>query len=343
MAELYANQTEFAATITLTAGINAVVTTIPVSVAAPASLHGGQFRVRIGDELLLVTAGQNTTSWTATRGAEGSTAATHSSGATVRHLLTAASLLAVESGSGGAGVILPWATATEYVQGQPVTNSGHTYTANDAHTAGATFAGDLAGHWTLLPVAVADVTGAAPLASPALTGNPTAPTPAPGDNDTSIATSAFVKAALDALVAAAPGALDTLDELAAALGDDANFAATITTALAGKANNVETVNTVAAAGSTETLPDVTTATIHRLTLDSATCTLTFPTAAAGKSFTVILTQDATGGRLVTWPGSILWPSGSTPALTTTPAKRDVFSFMCADGTNWLGFVAAQNL
>ncbi|CAN7244213.1 hypothetical protein LJR045_000999 [Microbacterium sp. LjRoot45] len=75
----------------------------------------------------------------------------------------------------------------------------------------------------------------APKASPALTGNPTAPTPSPGDNDTSIATTAFVATAIAALISSAPGALDTLDELAAALGDDANFAATITNALALKA------------------------------------------------------------------------------------------------------------
>lgn len=75
----------------------------------------------------------------------------------------------------------------------------------------------------------------ATLASPALTGAPTAPTPTQGDNDTSIATTAFVTTAIDALIAAAPGALNTLDELAAALGDDANYAATITAALATKA------------------------------------------------------------------------------------------------------------
>lgn len=74
----------------------------------------------------------------------------------------------------------------------------------------------------------------ATLASPAFSGNPTAPTPPPGTNSTQIATTAFVKAAIDALVSAAPGALDTLDELAAALGDDANFAATVTTALANR-------------------------------------------------------------------------------------------------------------
>lgn len=52
----------------------------------------------------------------------------------------------------GGGAILPWATGTSYIQGQAVTNGGNTYTANDAHTSGATFAGDLAGHWTTLPV-----------------------------------------------------------------------------------------------------------------------------------------------------------------------------------------------
>jgi hypothetical protein len=73
------------------------------------------------------------------------------------------------------------------------------------------------------------------LASPAFTGTPTAPTAAGGTNTTQIATTAFVKSAIDTLVAAAPGVLDTLDELAAALGDDANFAATMTAALAAKA------------------------------------------------------------------------------------------------------------
>ncbi len=77
-------------------------------------------------------------------------------------------------------------------------------------------------------------TAKAPLASPALTGTPTAPTAAGGTNTTQLATTAFVKAEIDTLVAAAPGALDTLNELAAALGDDANFSATMTTALAGK-------------------------------------------------------------------------------------------------------------
>ncbi|WP_336996548.1 phage tail protein [Leclercia sp. UBA7405] len=74
----------------------------------------------------------------------------------------------------------------------------------------------------------------APLANPALSGKPTAPTAAQTVNDTQIATTAFVKAAIAALVESAPAALDTLYELAAALGDDPNFAATMNKALAGK-------------------------------------------------------------------------------------------------------------
>ncbi|WP_257232822.1 phage tail protein [Escherichia coli] len=74
----------------------------------------------------------------------------------------------------------------------------------------------------------------APLASPALTGTPTAPTAAQTVNNTQIATTAFVKAAIAGLVGSSPEALDTLNELAAALGNDPNFATTVMNALAGK-------------------------------------------------------------------------------------------------------------
>ena len=75
----------------------------------------------------------------------------------------------------------------------------------------------------------------APLASPALTGVPTAPTAAAGTNTTQVATTAFVGTAVSNLVASAPAALDTLNELATALGNDANFSTTLTTNLGLKA------------------------------------------------------------------------------------------------------------
>ena len=76
--------------------------------------------------------------------------------------------------------------------------------------------------------------------SPAFTGTPTVPTAGKGTNNGQIASTAFVAQAIAALVNSAPGALDTLQELAAALGNDANFAATITNALAGKLGKTET-------------------------------------------------------------------------------------------------------
>ncbi|MFW5401450.1 phage tail protein, partial [Yersinia sp. 1252 StPb PI] len=74
----------------------------------------------------------------------------------------------------------------------------------------------------------------APIASPTLTGTPLAPTAAAGNNTQQLANTAFVQAAISALVSSSPAALDTLNELAAALGNDPNFATTMTNALAAK-------------------------------------------------------------------------------------------------------------
>jgi hypothetical protein len=103
----------------------------------------------------------------------------------------------------------------------------------------------------------------------------------------------------------------------------------------------ENVNSQASVSGSYTLPDVTADTIHRLTLTGNT-TLTFPTAAAGKSFTVILVQDATGSRTVTWP-TVKWSGAVVPTISTGGNKIDVFSFTCADGTNWLGFTAGLDM
>jgi len=74
------------------------------------------------------------------------------------------------------------------------------------------------------------------LASPTFTGTPAAPTANPGTNTTQIATTAYVDSATANLVNSAPATLDTLNELAAALNDDANFSTTVTDSLALKAS-----------------------------------------------------------------------------------------------------------
>ena len=74
------------------------------------------------------------------------------------------------------------------------------------------------------------------LNSPAFSGVPTAPTAASGTNNSQIANTQFVRSEISNLVASAPSTLDTLNELATALGNDPNFATTVTNTLAGKAN-----------------------------------------------------------------------------------------------------------
>tara|TARA_B100000902_G_scaffold1555_1_gene2047 strand:- start:407 stop:1249 length:843 start_codon:yes stop_codon:yes gene_type:complete len=74
------------------------------------------------------------------------------------------------------------------------------------------------------------------LASPTFTGTPAAPTANPGTNTTQIATTAYVDSATANLVNSAPATLDTLNELAAALNDDANFSTTVTDSIALKAS-----------------------------------------------------------------------------------------------------------
>ena len=67
-----------------------------------------------------------------------------------------------------------------------------------------------------------------------LGGNPTTTTQSAGNNTTRVATTAFTQAAITALVDSSPASLNTLNELAAALGDDANFSTTVTNSIAAK-------------------------------------------------------------------------------------------------------------
>jgi hypothetical protein len=90
---------------------------------------------------------------------------------------------------------------------------------------------------------------AAPKASPALTGTPTAPTAAANTNTTQIATTAYVQTEIGDLIGGAPGALDTLNEIAASINDDADIAGTLTASIAAKApsagsSSIVTVGTI---------------------------------------------------------------------------------------------------
>ena len=80
-------------------------------------------------------------------------------------------------------------------------------------------------------------------------------------------------------------------------------------------------------------------TVQIITL-TGTCTITMPAAVSGKSFTLLLKQDATGSRTVTW-ATVAWPSGTAPTITSTASKMDKYVFI-SDGTYWYGSNAGQN-
>lgn len=88
--------------------------------------------------------------------------------------------------------------------------------------------------------------------------------------------------------------------------------------------------------------DLAEGTIHHVTLRGNT-TLTFPEPQHGVGFTLLLQQDATGSRTVTWPSTVTWPAATAPTLTATASKMDVISFVGAPtGRRWLGFLGGLN-
>jgi len=102
-------------------------------------------------------------------------------------------------------------------------------------------------------------------------------------------------------------------------------------------NYVETPYT--ANSSTAITLALTNGTVQIITL-TGNATITMPTATSGKSFLLMLKQDGTGSRTVTW-STVKWPAGTAPTITSTASKQDIFSFF-ADGTNWYGVTVAQN-
>jgi hypothetical protein len=152
----------------------------------------------------------------------------------------------------------------------------------------------------------------APLASPALTGTPTAPTAEAATNTTQIATTAFVRAEVAALVSSAGSTLDTLNEIATALGNDPNFATTITTSLGTKAPLASPTFT-----GTVTIP--------------TGASITTPTVAGG-----INHSGSTSGTTTLQASAIASGTITLPAVTgtvvTTGDTGTVTSAMIADGT-----------
>lgn len=83
--------------------------------------------------------------------------------------------------------------------------------------------------------------------------------------------------------------------------------------------------------------------VQKLTL-TANCTiaLTSPAAGAMRALTLLVFQDGTGSRTITWPASVKWGNAGAPVLTTTASKMDIVSLFTIDGgTNWYGALGAK--
>lgn len=89
------------------------------------------------------------------------------------------------------------------------------------------------------------------------------------------------------------------------------------------------------------LSDVTKGKVRSVTL-GGNRTLAVSNVTANSAFLIILKQDATGSRTVTWWSGIKWPNATAPVLTTTANRYDIFQFLY-DGTNYYGTVVGQNL
>ena len=100
-------------------------------------------------------------------------------------------------------------------------------------------------------------------------------------------------------------------------------------------NYVESVVAIGNTGASKSI-DLTSGTVQTATLTD-NCTFTMPTRVAGKSFILLLRQDATGGRTATFTG-VKFNAAGAPTITATANKMDILTFV-ADSTNWYGSIS----
>lgn len=88
--------------------------------------------------------------------------------------------------------------------------------------------------------------------------------------------------------------------------------------------------------------DLTNGSVQLVTLTANWTPSAIPLAVTGRGFVLLIKQDATGGRTITWPANVKWPADIAPALTATASRADKIAFQCIDGTNWHANVVGQN-
>lgn len=104
----------------------------------------------------------------------------------------------------------------------------------------------------------------------------------------------------------------------------------------------DAISTVAASSTAQTIAPATYGLIDITLTGNCTITITSPPSGRAYSATIILRQDGTGSRTVTWPASVKWPGGVAPNLSTAASAYDIVTITTVDGgTTWLGFVGGK--
>ena len=172
-----------------------------------------------------------------------------------------------------------------------------------------------------------DISAKANIAGPTFTGVPAAPTASAATNTTQLATTAFVATAVAGIVDSAPGTLNTLNEIAAALGDDANYAASTTTAIAAKAP---------LAGPTFTgVPAAPTASIGTNTTQLATTAFVLANGSSGTTY------NAISGNTTAVAGNVYIVDTGAAVTLTLPSSATIGDIVAViDGT---GTAATNNI
>jgi hypothetical protein len=152
---------------------------------------------------------------------------------------------------------------------------------------------------------------------------------------TSLATTSYVDTAVSNLIDAAPGALDTLNELAAAINDDASFSSTITTAISGKisASSTDTLTNKTISGSSNTLSN-----IGNSSLTNSSITINGSAVSLGGSVTIdaLPSQTSQAGKYLTTDGSV-----ASWAVIDLSSKQDVVAGVSSTEIGYLANVTSD--
>lgn len=231
----------------------------------------------------------------------------------------------------GSGVSFSGGTLSATGAGGTVTSVAQTFTGGLISVAGSPITGS-----GTLALTVAGTSGGIPYFSSASTWATSA----------ALAANAIV---IGGGAGAAPATTTTGTGVVTAIGNNVNSTGGLVTVDGTATLTNKTLTNPTVTNYTETLyaantgtaitVSLTNGTVQQLTL-TGNATITMPTAAAGKSFIIMLKQDGTGSRTVTW-STVTWPGGTAPTITSTASKQDIYSFF-SDGTNWYGVTVGQN-